>query len=54
VLWGLAVDGAAGARRVIEILLAEFDSALALSGARCARQIDSSFVCPAPWAAPSR
>ena len=33
VLWGLAVDGAAGAQRVLEILLAEFDSALALAGA---------------------
>jgi 4-hydroxymandelate oxidase len=50
VLWGLAVSGAAGAQRVLEILLAELDSALALSGARAAREIDSSFVCPAPWA----
>ncbi len=33
VLWGLAVDGADGARRVLEILLAEFDSALGLAGA---------------------
>jgi 4-hydroxymandelate oxidase len=53
-LWGLAVGGTEGAQRVIEILLAEFDSALALSGARNARDIDRSFVCPAPWVATSR
>lgn len=33
VLWGLAVDGEAGARRVLELLLAELDLAMALSGA---------------------
>lgn len=48
-LWGLAVDGAPGAQRVLEILLSELDAALALSGAPSARQIDSSFVCRAPW-----
>ena len=32
VLWGLAVGGGAGAQRVLEILLAEFDTALALAG----------------------
>lgn len=31
-LWGLAVDGEAGATRVLDILKAEFDRALALSG----------------------
>ena len=54
VLWGLAVDGAAGAQRVLEILLAEFDATLALAGARSARDLDHSFVCPAPWVAPAR
>jgi 4-hydroxymandelate oxidase len=54
VLWGLAIDGAAGAQRVIEILLAELDATLALSGARSAREIDAGFVCPAPWVAPAR
>jgi 4-hydroxymandelate oxidase len=49
VLWGLAVDGAAGAKRVIEILLGELDLALALSGARSATNLDRSFVCSAPW-----
>jgi 4-hydroxymandelate oxidase len=32
-LWGLAVDGEAGARRVLELLLAELDLAMALAGA---------------------
>jgi 4-hydroxymandelate oxidase len=54
VLWGLAVDGAAGATRVIEILLGELDLALALSGARSAIELDRSFVCPAPWVAQGR
>jgi isopentenyl diphosphate isomerase/L-lactate dehydrogenase-like FMN-dependent dehydrogenase len=53
-LWGLALGGDEGARRVIEILLAEFDSTLALSGARDAREIDRGFVRPAPWVAPRR
>ncbi len=50
-VWGLAVDGAQGARRVIEILLAEFDAALALAGAPRAAELDRGFVTPAPWAA---
>ena len=33
VLWGLAVNGAAGAQRVLEILLEEFEAALKLAGA---------------------
>jgi isopentenyl diphosphate isomerase/L-lactate dehydrogenase-like FMN-dependent dehydrogenase len=49
--WGLAVDGAAGTQRVIEILLAELDAALALSGAGRADALDPSYVCRAPWAA---
>ena len=31
-LWGLAVDGEAGVRRVLELLRSEFESALALAG----------------------
>jgi isopentenyl diphosphate isomerase/L-lactate dehydrogenase-like FMN-dependent dehydrogenase len=54
VLWGLAVDGAAGAREVIEILLGEFDTALALCGAPRATDLDRSFLCAAPWAAGPR
>jgi 4-hydroxymandelate oxidase len=53
-LWGLAVDGAPGAQRVLEILLSELDAALALSGARAARTLDPGFVCPAPWVGESR
>jgi isopentenyl diphosphate isomerase/L-lactate dehydrogenase-like FMN-dependent dehydrogenase len=50
-LWGLAVDGAEGAQRVIEILLAELDIALALAGAPRTAELDGSFLAPAPWAA---
>ena len=53
-LWGLSVDGADGARRVLELLLAEFDSAIALAGAPRAEQLDRRFVCRAPWAASLR
>jgi 4-hydroxymandelate oxidase len=49
-LWGLAVAGAAGAQRVIEILLAEFDAALGLAGSPRAADLDPSFVTRAPWA----
>jgi len=34
VLWGLAVGGEAGARAVLDLLVAEFDVALALAGVR--------------------
>jgi 4-hydroxymandelate oxidase len=34
VLWGLALGGAAGVTRVLELLRAEFDLALALTGCR--------------------
>jgi isopentenyl diphosphate isomerase/L-lactate dehydrogenase-like FMN-dependent dehydrogenase len=54
VLWGLAVDGTAGARRVLEILLGELDTALALAGAPNAAQLDRSFVTTAPWVAERR
>ncbi len=50
-LWGLAVGGADGVRRVLEILLSEFDAALALAGAPRAEELDRSFVAPAPWVA---
>jgi len=49
IVWGLAVDGADGAQRVLEILLAELDNALALAGAPRAQDLDASFVTPAPW-----
>jgi 4-hydroxymandelate oxidase len=50
VLWGLAVAGADGAKRVLEILLSELDVPLALAGAPRAADFDPSFVGPAPWA----
>jgi 4-hydroxymandelate oxidase len=53
-LWGLTVDGAAGARRVLELLLAELDSDLALVGSPRAEQLDRSFICSAPWVAGPR
>lgn len=52
VLWGLAVGGSEGAQRVIDILLNEFDNALALVGAPRASDLDRSFLAPAPWVVP--
>ena len=43
-LWGLATDGENGAFRVLEMLKAEFDLAMALCGARTVREIDSSLL----------
>jgi 4-hydroxymandelate oxidase len=48
--WGLALDGADGARRVLETLQAELINALALVGCPRAAELDRSFVTPAPWA----
>jgi 4-hydroxymandelate oxidase len=44
VLWGLAVDGEAGARAVLELLRREFDTALALIGCPRAVDLNSDFV----------
>jgi isopentenyl diphosphate isomerase/L-lactate dehydrogenase-like FMN-dependent dehydrogenase len=54
VLWGLALDGADGAARVMQTLLAELDVALALLGAPRAAELDRSFVTRAPWVTPDR
>jgi 4-hydroxymandelate oxidase len=51
--WGLALDGADGARRVLETLLAELVNALALVGCPRAAELNRSFVTAAPWAAGS-
>jgi 4-hydroxymandelate oxidase len=51
-LWGLGVGGGDGARRVLEILLAELSNALTLVGAQSAGSLDASYVRPAPWARP--
>ena len=44
VLWGLAVDGEAGARAVLDLLRREFDTALALIGCPCASDLNGDFV----------
>jgi isopentenyl diphosphate isomerase/L-lactate dehydrogenase-like FMN-dependent dehydrogenase len=54
VTYGLAVGGARGAQRVLEILLTEVENALALTGCPRATDVDRSFVTPAPWAVPPR
>lgn len=46
VLWGLAVDGASGARRVLEILRDEIDLALALCGCPRLADLDPDLVVP--------
>jgi 4-hydroxymandelate oxidase len=51
VLWGLAVGGEEGVRRVLELLLADIDTSLALAGAPRAAELDRSWVQRAPWAA---
>ncbi len=43
-LWGLAVDGEAGVRRVLELLREEFDLAMALAGRPTLASIDASLV----------
>jgi len=45
-LWGLAVDGAAGVQRVIEILRAELEAAMALCGAPSLGRISRQLVWP--------
>jgi len=44
IFWGLAVDGEAGARRVLEILRAELDLAMAFCGRPTVASIDRSVV----------
>jgi 4-hydroxymandelate oxidase len=44
VLWGLATDGEEGALRVLEMLKAEFDLAMALSGAKNIAGLDRSLL----------
>lgn len=54
VLWGLVGEGQAGAEAALRQLLAEFDNALALTGCPKARDLDGSFVQPAPWSRSGR
>jgi 4-hydroxymandelate oxidase len=48
ILWGLSVGGDEGVRSVIELLLSEFETALALSGAIRAADLDPSFLARRP------
>ena len=48
-LWGLAREGQAGAESVLRQMLSELDSTLALLGCPNARDLDPSYVTPAPW-----
>jgi 4-hydroxymandelate oxidase len=45
-LWGLASDGAAGVQRVIEILRAELEAAMALCGAPSLEKITRQLLWP--------
>lgn len=44
ILWGLAVNGAAGAQAVLRILKDELDLAMALTGCRTIEEIDESII----------
>jgi len=50
VLWGLAVGGEEGVRRVLELMLTDLDTALTLAGAPRAAELDRTWVQRAPWA----
>jgi isopentenyl diphosphate isomerase/L-lactate dehydrogenase-like FMN-dependent dehydrogenase len=49
-LWGLAVDGEAGVRRVLELLRDDLAHTMALAGCQSVADIDRSFVRRAPGA----
>jgi 4-hydroxymandelate oxidase len=46
VLWGLALDGAAGAERVLQLLKDEVDLALALAGCRTPAEATRDLIAP--------
>jgi 4-hydroxymandelate oxidase len=48
ILWGLAVAGADGARRVLRLLAQDFDVALAIAGGRTVADISPARGRPAP------
>jgi 4-hydroxymandelate oxidase len=50
VLWGLGLDGGAGTRLVLELLLEELAISMALVGAASVSELDPDLVLPAPWA----
>lgn len=51
-LWGLAVDGEAGVRRVLDMLRAEFVLAMALAGRSRVEDVDRTAVAPARGSTP--
>ncbi|XP_072045179.1 2-Hydroxyacid oxidase 1-like isoform X2 [Amphiura filiformis] len=44
ILWGLALDGECGVKRVLKILQEEFDIAMALTGCRSVEEINADLV----------
>jgi 4-hydroxymandelate oxidase len=54
ILYGLALGGESGARKILEILLAELDTALGLAGCPRASELDRSFLTAAPWSSAGR
>ena len=44
ILWGLAVDGEAGVRRVLELLHTEFDQTMGLCGCRNIGEITRDLI----------
>ena len=46
--WGLAAEGEAGVAGVLDILRAEVENAMALTGCRTITEIDRDLVAPAP------
>ena len=54
ILCGLAVGGAEGVRRVLEILLSELETALMLAGVPRATELTRSHLAGAPWVAELR
>jgi 4-hydroxymandelate oxidase len=53
-IYGLAVGGAEGVQRVVDILVEEFDRALGLAGAPWASELHRSMVTRAPWTEPGQ
>jgi 4-hydroxymandelate oxidase len=49
ILWGLAVDGAAGAQHVLELLRDELERAMVLAGCADVASIDASLIKRAHW-----
>ena len=47
VLWGLAVGGEQGVLRVLQLLRAEIELAMALAGCSSLEYIDQRLLCPA-------